>query len=473
MNKKKRTNNRTNNQPSTANKKPQKNILASAKINSGRDTEVLNEDLFNEPVLDKRGRADNLVRNEWILMFDEKQSFLKNLIALIHNSYSTSSILKYKTAFTLGDGFKVIETDTTPILQSIKKIIRAFTGDPKKLIELNNCLLSVNLDGETLEEVTNKLVYDYVAFGNAFAEIVKTTDGGNPVVYINHIPVYKCGISKPNKNGVSESIGISQDWQNQNKEDEVEVVPKYPKFTTGTVKRSVIHIKEYAVGFEFFGVPEWSSARVWAENEYRIGKHNRGKLKNGFVPSAFAQFFGAMTEEEAQDLIEGIDATFTDTGNNAKIFAQVLRDESYKMNLEILEDKSDGAFLELQTLASQAMITANRWTTSLSGIATSGKLGSNQQMRDEIEFVTNTVINPIRRVVLQKIINPFIDILSESKNNSFDKLKLEFVNLTPISLASMLDPNNILLNNEKREEFGFGKLTPEEEQKLATEQQNL
>lgn len=457
-----------------ASKKPQKQILASIDIKGGgKDTDVLNEDLFNEPNLDRAGRSAQLVRNKWVLMFDESQSFLKNLMALIYNSHSNSSILKNKTAFTCGEGFQVVESETTPLLQMVKDMVRAFTGQPQTITNLNNDLLKVNANGETLEEVAKKIIFDYVAFGNAFVEFMETTESGQPVFYIYHTPVYKCGLSKPNNRGVSEFVAISQDWTNQQREEDLEVLPMYPNFTNGPVKRSIIHIKEYLPGFELFGVPEWSSARVWCENEYRIGKHNRGKLKNGFVPSAFAQFFGAFTPEEAQELIEGIDNTFTDTGNNSKIFAQVLRDESYKMNLEILEDQKEGSFLDLQKLATQAIITANRWTTSLSGIATAGKLGSNQQIRDEIEFVTNVVIKPIRRVILQRIINPYVENLSRVKGNIYGNLKLEFVNLTPVSLASLLDPNTVLLNNEKREQFGFNKLTEEEEQQLAREQQNL
>jgi hypothetical protein len=461
---------RTKKKPTTANKE-QKNILASAQIMHGRDTDVLNEDLINELILDKNGRSAELVRNEWVLMFDKTQCFLKNLISLVYNSSTLSSILSNKTAFVLGDGFQTVEASTIPILKSVKQLIRRFSGQPDKLLQLNNTLIRVNPNGETLEEVIKKIVFDYCAFGNAFAEIVKTTEGGKEVVYLYHTPPHKCGLSKPNNRGVSEFVGISQDWQTQNKKEEIEVLPKYPTFTDGPVKRSIIHIKQYAAGFEFFGLPGWTASRVWAEIEYRIAKYNKSKLKNGFVPSAFAQFFGAMTEEEAEELIEGIDATFTDTGNNSKIFAQVLRDESYKMNLQVLEDKSEGRFLNLQQLASQNIITASRWTTSLSGIATAGKLGSNQQIRDEIEFVTNVVINPLRRVILDRVVNPYVNELSKANDNAFDGLKLDIVNLTPVSLASMLDPNTALLINEKREQFGFDKLGPEEEQKLATEQQ--
>jgi hypothetical protein len=179
-----------------------------------------------------------------------------------------------------------------------------------------------------------------------------------------------------------------------------------------------------------------------------------------------------MNEEEAEELIAGIDETFTDTGKNSKIFAQVLRDESYKMNVEILEDKSEGNYLELSKLSSQAIVTANRWTMSLAGFATSGKLGTNQQIRDEIEYVTNTVIKQIRRLLLQKVVNPYIKELNEAKGGKFKGMRLDIANLTPVSVASSLDPNKSLLTNEKRNLLGYDSLDEESEAKLATEQQN-
>lgn len=465
---------RNNKKPTRTTNKPKKNILASAQIKNGQDTDVLDEDLFNEAILDSKGRSDQLVKDKWVLMFDQKQAFIKNLMSLVHNSTTLGNVLRSKTAFTLGDGFQVVEADSIPILKAIKKLVRKFTGDSKKLEALNDCLGLVNPLGETLEDVSTKLISDYVSFGNCFAEILKTTDEGKPVVYLYHIPVYKVGIEKQDNTGLSPNFGICQDWQNLgSKPENIQIVPIYPNFTTGAAKRSIIHLKQYAAGFDYWGLPDWISARLWANIEYRIPKYNITKFKNGFVPSAIMQFFGAMNEDEASDLIKGIDATFTDSGKNSKIFAQVLRDESYKADVQILEDKSEGNFLELSKLASQALVTACRWTMSLAGFATSGKLGTNQQIRDEIEFVTNTVVKQIRRPFLQKVINVYIKELNEVKGGTFKGLQIDITNITPVSVASSLDANKSLLTSEKRELLGYDVLDEEQERKLQQEQQNI
>ena len=91
---------------------------------------------------------------------------------------------------------------------------------------------------------------------------------------------------------------------------------------------------------------------------------------------------------------------------------------------------------------------------SLGGFATGGKLGTNQQIRDELDYVTNTCIKPVRRKGLQSIVNPFIK--ENAKVGRIpENIMLSIANLNPISLASQLDPKNVLLANEQREVFGY------------------
>ncbi|MCK4884408.1 MAG: hypothetical protein KAS30_06035, partial [Candidatus Diapherotrites archaeon] len=312
-----------------------------------------------------------------------------------------------------------------------------------------------------------KVVFDWWAFGNSIVELVKTTAGGKEIVYIYHVPLYKAAIKKANENNIVKEIGISENWDNQSGSDEgVSVLPLYPEFNNEG--RSAIHIKQYSPGFFYWGLPENVAGRFWSEIEYRIPKYNISKFKNGFVPSAILQFFGSLTKQEAEKLVASVEDTFTDTGKNSKMLVQVLRDEKYKLNAQILEDKNDGNYMDLQALASQAIVTANRWTMSLAGFATGGKLGTNQQIRDELDYVINTSIKQARRKIMQNIVNPFIKenaLLNPALNN----IMLEIANINPVSLASYLDPKQLLLQNEQRQILGFDALTEEAQQELKTQ----
>ena len=154
---------------------------------------------------------------------------------------------------------------------------------------------------------------------------------------------------------------------------------------------------------------------------------------------------------------------FTGTGNNAKIFAQVLSDESMKADVQKLTDDSEGNYLELATMAKNQIITAHRWTPSLAGVSTAGQLGSNQQIRAEFEILQNTVIEPVQNLFLSKWINPVLQDISACKSDAFDNISLGFKNVVPVSFVGDLKPADVLTLDEQRNLLGFDQLTNEQQ----------
>ena len=453
-------------------KKEQKTILNSAAITSERDTEVLKEDLFSEVILDASGQDSKLFNDKWVLFFEQNQSFLKGLMAYVNNSHTLRNTLQNKRTMVLGDGFVPIRSEGNPVLQTFRRLIEKISGKENETEQLNDLIGQVNIHNETLESVLDKVVFDFLSFGNAFVELKKVTIEGQEKVYMYHIPVYMVALEKMNtETGRVENVGICQDWENLgNYPDHIKERPMYPAFDSNGC--SVIHVKNYAVGFSYWGLPEYIAARHWAEIEYRIPKYNISKFKNGFVPSSLIQFYGNMTNEEAADIVDHVKESFTDTGKNSKMMVQVLRDPKYKANVQLLEDNHDGSYMDLAKLASQALVTANRMTMSTAGFATSGSLGSNQQMLQEIEFVTNTSIKGIRRKLLQEVVNPFIQENSNVMNGAFNGLKLDIANMNPVSFATSLSPAENLLINEQRRALGYDALDEETLEQLKNEKLN-
>ncbi len=443
-------------------KKPEKTLLASANIKHGRDTNILEEDLYREFQKDKNNTdTSKLVNDTWVRFFNPDSSFLKGMMALVQNSTTTRNVISKKTSITMGDGFVPVASETVPFLQNLRKLFKLETENDRAIEELNTLIGNVNLNNETLEEVIEKVAFDWWAFGNAIVELKKTRRNGKEVTLIYHVPLDQVGIHKANNNNIIESIGVTSNWEIDGTDPTaITEVPLYPNFNSKG--SSAIHIKNYAPGFFYWGLPTNVAARFWAEIEYRIPKYNISKFKNSFKPSAIIQAYGSFSPEEADELVESFKSLWTDTGNNDQLIVQVLNKKEAAADITVLEDKSEGNYIELQRLASQAIVTANEWTTSLAGIATSGKLGSNQQIRDELEFVINTTIKQGRRKIVQSIINPFIR-ENQEQNSALKGVMLRILNMNPISLASLIDPNNILTKNELRDIIGYDALDKEEE----------
>lgn len=451
-------------------------VLASGVIeikNADTGPGILSEDILKEPL-----ESFLIDGKKWIRFFDNDSTFLSGLIALLNNSHTLRSIIINKSWLCVGDGFLVHEGKPNTILKALRRLWKRITGEDQRLQDLNDDLSTVNALNESMEDVAYKCFFDYFGFGNVFVELVRGTTNENgkeeKYLYAYHVPLVRTAIEKPEPGQLVQNIGIHEDWSKKvdfTRDDDVTLVPIYPTWSDPDDdgdEYTIIHIKNYAPGFLFWGICDWISARFYAELEYRIPKYNISKFKNGFTPSAIVQFFGSTSKEGAKEIISKFQSKFTDTGNNAKIFAQVLRSENLKANVQVLKDESEGNYLELSKIAAQALVSANRWTMSLAGFAQSGKLGTNQQIRQEFEVVKSTVIRPARKVMLQSFINVYLQESVKHKERSYEKLHLSFSDVSMVSLIDNISPEFALSLDERRDVLGFEAATEDQRTEIAT-----
>lgn len=385
-------------------------------------------------------------------------------MALTNYSPTLRRIINDKVNMITGDGFIPYRGAQNDLLTVNSKNRQYYEGNEKELEELSAFIERVNLYDENLVDVLARVATEYDSFGNCVVEWVRGMVAGERFAYMYHVPLHMVGIRKADESRMVKTIGIYDDWERVNETmkpeqmpvgfREVSIYPEWTQSEDGT-ERTVIHLKQYAPGFFYWGLPEWISAQFWAEVEYRIARVNVDKLENGLMLSSIVQFFGSMTQEEAQTLIQRAEEKMTGPGNGFKMFIQVLRDEKLKANVIPLEQRHEGQFMELQRLAAQAIVSANRWTMSLAGHATEGKLGTNQQIKNEVEYVQNTVIKPRQNVFLSRIINPFLEMAAEWTGSSWKDVKLGISNNIPVSFFGDIDINANLSRNEKREILGY------------------
>ena len=438
---------------------PERGILAYAVITPAQ-TDIAAEDLYNEPA---RNRLDTGL--QWVRFFDQDSSYLKNLMALVNYSPTLRRIIHDKTSMTVGDGFIPVKGNPNVQLTTIK---RKDTRIPETVTnDLEAFLSNVNLKGETLQDVLKNGSFEYDAFGNAVFEMVRGTVGREPFLYVYSVPMYMVGIRKAGPDRIVKSLGVYDLWEEVPLTSDGSAyyqygfreLPLYPTWSepdeTGT-QRTAIHIKNTAPGFDYFGLPEWISAIQWAEIEYRIPKFNISKFENGFMPSALVQFFGSMTQTEAETLINRFQAKMTGTGNNSKVFMQVVRDEKLKANVQQMGTNQEGEFIELQEMAANALVVANRWSKSLAGFTSAGQLGTNQQIRQELEYLQNTVVKPRQNMFLSRMINPFMREAAATINGAWRNISLTISNSLPVSFMGDINIDGALTQDEKREILGYG-----------------
>jgi len=385
---------------------------------------------------------------------------LDRIQAICNNSPTTAAIIQQKVNYSLGDGFYSVPASTLSVLSSVKQQrIENAQITIEQEIELNAFLEKVNTEGESIEELSAKIFKDFASFGNAFIEVQRIKVGSTKKYYMRLLPITWCRPKKAAKDELYPThVGISSEFEEHyviTPKDPIEI-PLFPHFENfDGVEKSIIHLKNYEPTLVYWGIPDWVSAKIWSELEYRIPKFNQSKFENGFTPSAIISLYGSTNQEEAQEVVRAMRDCFTGTGNNSKMFIQALRDNSYKADVQVLSESNDGEFLQLQQMAQQAIVAAHRWTMSLTGLRTAGSLGTNQQIRSEFDIVYNTVIRPMQRLFLTKFLNPVIQDAGVFLEKDWSNIAIDIAKPMPVSFAGDLDVKAVLTMDEQRAELGF------------------
>lgn len=350
------------------------------------------------------------LREDW-MPFGKDNLFPQYLAELKRQSSTHRSVLAQKTTFTTGAGFA---TDNE---------------------ELKGFIEDVNANGESLKDCFKKLADDYYTYGNAFLE---------GVIYDGGINFYHKDASTARLSKTKTHVYFNPDWANYKRnKDKTQRIPIYPNVASS---RFIIHYKDYESTFNFYGLPDYVAALEHIAIDYEIGKYNHTAFKNGFSPSAIVTVNGDFGEAEAEKFVETAKDTLTGSGNNSKILFLVKNgDDANSTDVQILNNKEDGDFLDLQKLTDQNIITAHRWQPALSGIVSSGKMNNTgSEIRIAYDLAMSTVIRDTTNILL----SPIKSVIN--RELGIDTSDLSVVYEPPISFLADIDPKQVLTVNEQR-----------------------
>ena len=389
------------------------------------------KDTAAEPPKERKD-VDN-IRHDWI-PFGSNNLFPQELEELSKSSSTHRSILRTKTTFTLGEGIK--------------------TNNP----ELEDLFENINALGETMDEVSFKVLSDFWKHGNGYLEVVI----GHGYQNFYHQDGSVCRVSKSGT-----SILMHPDWENVNRTPEkITKIPIYPNIEKdGATYRTMIRFYDYESTHNFYGMPDYLAAINHIKIANQIGKYNLTRFKNGFMPSAIIELSADMGEDEAQDFIDDAVDKLTGEGDNSKILFIAKNGDGDATNVQIISDTNDGSFLELQKITNDNIISAHRWNPALSGIQVAGSLGNNQQILTIYDIIMSTVVREVQHMFLRGIKKVL------KREGGYDVSDLRFENKPPVTLLGAINPVDYISMEEGRKIFHLPELSEEELEKLKEEKQ--
>ena len=376
---------------------------------------------------------------KWVPYYDKTNAYPNDLAFRIRRTATLSAIINSKRNYTKGSGFLYFQNDDIDPI--------AFSDLDDKTREY---LKEVNNEFQSFHDIYSDAALSYISSGNAYILCVKKTVGDQEFTAFFCLDYTEMRVSwdgnKFYRSAFWEKIGTNPSPAENYKVIEYEA---WNGEVDTSQEKFVIHLKRKEPGFQHYGVPDFLSVLKDADIEYKVDIFNLDRLTNGFFPSAHIAMYGEPPEGKTpkEHVIDVVDH-YTDEGNGSKIYAEIIDNPEAKTEIHEFSTHKDGEFLKLEESAYKGQVRGLRWFPALSGIETSGKLGSNQELINQHKIVMESMIIPDYQMPLNKIFNKCLEIAGIN-------YQIKPINRSPVGIDDKLEPKFLMEANEQRKELGL------------------
>lgn len=261
----------------------------------------------------------------------------------------------------------------------------------------------INLDGETIDDVFEKISMDYILFGGYSLNVIWNKEG-NRIAEIYHIPFANVRSGQENEEGEITHYYYSQHWENVRKYTPQE----FRKFNTTDNKKDnasqIYYYQNYQPGQDFYPLPSYMGAVTDIDLDARISRFHSQNLKQGLNPSMFIKFNnGIPSPEERRDIYREIEQTFTGEENAGKFFLSFADGSDRAMQIESLDSAADDYYITLEDRITSRILTAHRITSPLLlGIKDANGFSNNaDEIRVAYQHFMATTVQPKQEKLLK------------------------------------------------------------------------
>lgn len=332
--------------------------------------------------------------NKWI-SFGSNNDFPQELIRLYQNASSLhTALIDRKVDMICSQGFEIL----TPFL------LNEYSKD----------------DGNIL---ARKVAYDEIIFNGFYLNIIFSKDG-KTVSQVEHLPYEKMRVAKCDEER-DEIPGyfFSKDWLNRNrKENKPLFIPEYnEELDRKEYPSQVMFFKTYCPGLDYYTLPSYNSTLNWLKLDYEISTYHLKNVQNGLMPGMIiVNKSGIPTAEERRMIYDDTKRNLAGA-DNAGDFIMVYAETPDKAPefIPVQLNSSDQRFKDLMVQIDSTIMRSHKFTSAIAGIEVAGKLGTSQEITEQLQYIQNTVITPVQF----KIENAFMKIAKI--NGIEDQLKLK------------------------------------------------
>ena len=262
----------------------------------------------------------------------------------------------------------------------------------------------INTDGETIDEIFEKITLDYTLF-NGYALNVVWNREGTAIAEIYHLPFANVRSGKKDEEDEVVEYYYSSDWSNLRKYKEIPYRAFSSTDNKGENASQIYYCFNYTPGNDVYPLPTYVAATNDITLDQKISRFHVNNISNGLAPSLFIKMRnGIPTPEARRDIYREIEETFAGEESAGRFFLS-FTDSDTAPEIEPIDAANSDYYVTLEERISTRILTAWRITSpALLGIANGSGFSS---VADEIKVAyahfEGTVVEPKRK----KITNSF------------------------------------------------------------------
>ena len=264
----------------------------------------------------------------------------------------------------------------------------------------------MNTNGETLDEIFEKISLDYVLFGGYSINVVWSKEG-TKIAELYHIPFanVRSGKIDPDTDKVEEYY-YSVDWKNERKHKPVAYKSFDPTDNKKDNASQIFYCFKYQPGNAVYPFPAYIAGLTDIDVDARVSRFHSQNLKQGLAPSMFLKFNnGIPSEEERRVIYNEIDNTFSGEENAGRFFLSFSEGSDKALEVQTIDNANDDYYITLEQRISSRILTAHRITSPLLvGIKDANGFSSNA---DEIKVAyghfMGTVVEPKQKKITSSL----------------------------------------------------------------------
>ena len=257
----------------------------------------------------------------------------------------------------------------------------------------------INNDGETLNDILDKILIDYPIFGGFALNIIFN--------YEHKISeIYWLDMRKVRIDEFERKAFVSDKWGWGCKPIEYILFDKKvleASWNTDNPINSCVFYYKGKITRSVYPVPMYSGALAAIETSTEIANFHLNNILNNMEPSAIITFKnGVPTEEEKKKIENKMKEKFRGSNNAGKFMLNFCDDNEHGVEITRLsEDKMDEKFKSLSESTMKEIFIAFRATPALFGVNPENNGFSKEEFLQAFELYNKTMISPIQKEVVR------------------------------------------------------------------------